>query len=74
MNLDAALAVLLLASATAYVVLGVRLLIAPRDVGTLPIGILFIVISFWMKYPDPKGEEATSDAAVGSTLEGKKKK
>ena len=27
-----------------------------------------------MKYPDTKGEEATSDAAVGSTLEGNKKK
>ena len=48
MTLDAALAVLLLASATAYVVLGVRLLVAKRDVGTLPIGILFIVVSFWV--------------------------
>jgi len=48
MTLDAALAVLLLLSSTAYVVLGVRLLIAERDIGTLPIGILFLVISVWV--------------------------
>ncbi|MGI9220013.1 MAG: diguanylate cyclase domain-containing protein [Woeseiaceae bacterium] len=48
MNLDAALAVLLLISATAYVVLGARLLAADREVGSLPIGILFLIISVWV--------------------------
>ena len=48
MTLDVALAVLLLFSATSYVVLGVRLLVAKREVGTLPIGILFLILSIWV--------------------------
>ena len=38
MTLDAALAVLLLISATTYMVLGVRLVLARREVGTMPVG------------------------------------
>ena len=48
MTLDAALAVLLLFSAACYMVLGARLIVAKREVGTLPIGFLFVVISIWV--------------------------
>jgi diguanylate cyclase (GGDEF)-like protein/PAS domain S-box-containing protein len=48
MTLDALLAVLLLFSATCYLVLGVRLIAAKREVGTMPIGVLFVVVSFWV--------------------------
>ncbi len=48
MTLDAALAVLLLISATTYMVLGVRLVLATREVGTMPIGLLFGIISLWV--------------------------
>jgi diguanylate cyclase (GGDEF)-like protein len=48
MTLDAALAVLLIFSAVSYAVLGARLLIAKREVGTLPIGVLFLVVSIWV--------------------------
>ncbi len=48
MTLDAALAVLLLISATTYMVLGVRLMWAKREVGTMPIGILFAIVSIWV--------------------------
>jgi diguanylate cyclase (GGDEF)-like protein len=48
MTLDAALAVLLLFSATTYMVLGARLVLAKREVGTMPIGILFGIISLWV--------------------------
>ncbi|MGI9201106.1 MAG: diguanylate cyclase domain-containing protein [Woeseiaceae bacterium] len=48
MTLDVPLAVLLLFSAASYVALGVRLLVGKREIGTLPIGILFLVISIWV--------------------------
>ena len=48
MTLDAALAVLLILSATAYFVLGTRLLVAKREVGSRPIGLLFAIVSVWV--------------------------
>lgn len=48
MTLDAALAVLLLFSATCYTVLGVQLMAAKRDVATIPIGVLFLVVAVWV--------------------------
>jgi diguanylate cyclase (GGDEF)-like protein/PAS domain S-box-containing protein len=48
MTLDATLAAVLLFSAGCYIALGVRLIVAKREVGTLPIGALFIVISLWV--------------------------
>ena len=48
MTLDAALAVLLLISATTYMVLGVRLVMARREVGTMPIGILMGIVGIWV--------------------------
>ena len=48
MTFDIALAVMLMFSATCYLALGVRLVVAKREVGTIPIGLLFFVISFWV--------------------------
>ena len=48
MTIDVALSVLLMFSATCYVALGVRLVAAKREVGTIPIGILFLVASIWV--------------------------
>ena len=48
MNLDVALSVLLIFCAAAYVLMGMRLVTTKRAVGTLPIGVLFVVISFWV--------------------------
>jgi len=48
MNLDVALSVLLIFSAACYVLLGVRLITSKREVGSMPIGVLFVVISFWV--------------------------
>ena len=48
MTLDAVLAVLLLLSSVTYMVIGVRLVAAKREVGTVPIGVLFAVISIWV--------------------------
>ena len=48
MNLDVAIAGVLLFAAACYALLGLRLVILKRDVGTVPIGILFIVISLWV--------------------------
>ena len=48
MNLDVALAALLIFSAACYVLLGLRLVASKREVGSRPIGVLFIVISFWV--------------------------
>ncbi len=46
--MDAVLAVLLLISAAGYVALGARLIAARRGIGTIPIGVLFILVSFWV--------------------------
>ena len=48
MNLDVALSVLLIFSAACYLSLGVRLISSKREVGSMPIGILFIVVSIWV--------------------------
>jgi len=48
MNLHAALSVLLIFSAACFALLGMRLVASKRQVGSLPIGILLIVISFWV--------------------------
>jgi diguanylate cyclase (GGDEF)-like protein len=48
MTLDVALAVLLTFSAACYLLLGVRLIASRREVGSRPIGVLFIVISCWV--------------------------
>jgi diguanylate cyclase (GGDEF)-like protein len=48
MNLTVALSVLLIFSAACYALLGLRLIASKREVGSMPIGVLFIVISFWV--------------------------
>lgn len=48
MTLDVAIAVLLTFSAACYLLLGLRLIASRREVGSVPIGVLFIVISFWV--------------------------
>jgi diguanylate cyclase (GGDEF)-like protein len=48
MNLDILLSTLLTLSAACYLLLGVRLILARREVGSVPIGVLFIVVSFWV--------------------------
>ena len=48
MTLDVAIAVLLTFSAACYLLLGLRLIASKREVGSVPIGVLFIVISCWV--------------------------
>lgn len=48
MSLDIILSAVLILSAVCYVLLGMRLLMARRDTGTMPIGTLFVVISVWV--------------------------
>ena len=48
MNLDVALSVLLIFSAACYLLLGIRLIAIKREIGSMPIGILFIVVSIWV--------------------------
>ncbi len=48
MNFELAISVLLIFSAACYLALGLRLVLARRDVGTIPIGVLFLVISVWV--------------------------
>ena len=48
MNLDVALSVLLIFSAACYALMGLRLVMSRREVGSVPIGVLFIVIGFWV--------------------------
>jgi diguanylate cyclase (GGDEF)-like protein len=48
MNLHVALSVLLIFSAACYTLLGLRLVVSRREVGSVPIGVLFIVIAFWV--------------------------
>ncbi len=48
MNLDAGLSVLLIFSAACYALIGLRLVMSRREVGSMPIGMLFIVIGFWV--------------------------
>jgi diguanylate cyclase (GGDEF)-like protein len=48
MNLDLAIAVLLIFSAACYLVMGLRLIASKREIGSMPIGVLFIVVTFWI--------------------------
>ena len=48
MNLDALLAILLIFSAACYVLLGMRLIASKREIGSIPIGMLFVVVSIWV--------------------------
>ncbi len=48
MNLHVALAVVLIFSAACYALLGLRLVLSKREVGSVPIGVLFLVISLWV--------------------------
>ncbi len=48
MNLHVAIAVLLIFSAACYALLGTRLVVLKREVGSVPIGVLFVVIAFWV--------------------------
>lgn len=48
MNLDVALSVLLVFSAACYLMMGSRLVASKREVGSMPIGVLFVVISIWV--------------------------
>ena len=48
MNLIVILSVLLSLSAASYMLLGLRLVGGRREVGTTPIGMLFIIVSFWV--------------------------
>ena len=48
MNLELAIAVLLIFSAACYLLMGLRLVVSKREIGSLPIGALFFVISIWV--------------------------
>ncbi len=48
MSFDVTLAVLLLFSAACYAALGLRLMLSKREVGTTPIGLLFIIVGVWV--------------------------
>jgi diguanylate cyclase (GGDEF)-like protein len=47
MNLDIALSILLTFSAACYLLLGVRLVTLRRGVGTVPLGVMMVVVSIW---------------------------
>ncbi|MDH3372417.1 MAG: diguanylate cyclase [Gammaproteobacteria bacterium] len=48
MSFNASLAVLLIFSAACYFAIGLRLVVSKRDVGTMPIGVLLLIIGFWV--------------------------
>ena len=48
MSFNLAISVFLMCSAACYLALGMRLVMAKREVGTMPIGVLFLVISVWV--------------------------
>jgi len=48
MSFNLAISVLLMVSAACYLALGLRLVTAKREVGTMPIGLLFLVASAWV--------------------------
>lgn len=48
MSFNLTLAVILMFSAACYLALGLRLIVSRRDVGTMPIGVMFLIISFWV--------------------------
>ena len=48
MTLDLALSIVLIVSASCYLLLGAGIIALNKGVGALPIGVLFIVISVWV--------------------------
>ena len=48
MTFELAISLLLTFSTMCYFALGMRLVLAKREIGTVPIGVLFIVISIWV--------------------------
>ena len=48
MNLDVMLSTILIFSAACYLLLGIRLIASRREVGSVPLGVLFVVITFWV--------------------------
>lgn len=48
MTLDVALSILLIFSAACYLLLGLRLITSKREIGSIPIGMLLVVISVWV--------------------------
>jgi diguanylate cyclase (GGDEF)-like protein len=48
MDLNSALSALLVFSAACYLLLGARLIASKREIGSVPIGMLFIVVSIWV--------------------------
>ncbi len=48
MNLDVALSILLIFSGACYLLLGARLVASKREIGSMPIGVLFFVVSIWV--------------------------
>jgi len=48
MNLDVILSTLLIFSAACYLLLGIRLIASRREIGSMPIGVLFVIISLWV--------------------------
>jgi len=46
-NLDVALSILLVFSAACYLMMGSRLVAFKREVGSMPIGVLFVLVSIW---------------------------
>lgn len=48
MNLDVLIAVLLTFGAACYGLLAARLVLSPRDVGSLPLGVIFLLMSIWV--------------------------
>ena len=48
MNLDVALSILLIFAAASYLLLGSRLVASKREIGSMPIGVLFVVVSVWV--------------------------
>lgn len=48
MSFDTSLAILLIFGAVCYLALALRLIVASRDVGAMPMGLLFLVIGVWV--------------------------
>ncbi len=48
MNLDVALSALLVFSAACYLMMGLRLVASQREVGSMPIGVLLVILGIWV--------------------------
>lgn len=48
MDMDVALSALLIFTAACYLLLGARLVSLRREIGSVPIGVLFVVVSIWV--------------------------